>query len=68
MRDNILNLRIDQENSQQSSLNSYIGAMNQVQALFNETQGTGLQTYLTNFITVFSRWRRIPPALRTGRR
>ncbi len=53
VRDNILNLRIDQENSQQSSLNSYIGAMNQVQALFNETQGTGLQTYLTNFFNSF---------------
>ena len=53
VRDNILNLRIDQETSQQSSLNSYVDSMNQVQALFNETQGTGLQTYLSNFFNSF---------------
>jgi flagellar hook-associated protein 1 FlgK len=53
VRDNILNLRIDQETSQQSSLNSYVGSMDQVQALFNETQGTGLQTYLSNFFNSF---------------
>ncbi len=53
VRDNILNLRIDQETSQQSSLDSYVDAMNQVQALFNETQGTGLQTDLSNFFNSF---------------
>lgn len=53
VRDNILNLRIDQETSQQSSLNSYVNSMNQVQALFNETQGTGLQTDLNNFFNSF---------------
>src|ERR1017187_1284089 len=53
VRDNILNLRIDQETSQQSSLNSYVGSMDQVQALFNETQGTGLQSYLSNFFNSF---------------
>src|SRR5208283_104572 len=53
VRDNILNLRIQQETSQQSSLNSYVDSMNQVQALFNETQGTGLQTYLSNFFNSF---------------
>ncbi len=53
VRDNILNLRIDQETSEQSNLNSYVGSMDQVQALFNETQGTGLQTYLSNFFNSF---------------
>lgn len=53
VRDNILNLRIDQETSQQSGLNSYVNSMNQVQSLFNETQGTGLQTYLSNFFNSF---------------
>jgi flagellar hook-associated protein 1 FlgK len=53
VRDNILDLRIDQETSQQSSLNSYVNSMNQVQALFNETQGTGLQTDLSNFFNSF---------------
>ena len=53
VRDNILNLRIDQETSQQSGLNSYVNSMNQVQSLFNETQGTGLQTSLSNFFNSF---------------
>jgi flagellar hook-associated protein 1 FlgK len=53
VRDDILNLRIQQETSQQSSLNSYVNSMNQVEALFNETQGTGLQTYLSNFFNSF---------------
>lgn len=53
VRDNILNLRIQQETSQQSGLGSYVGSMNQVQALFNETQGTGLQSYLSNFFSSF---------------
>ena len=53
VRDNILNLRIDQETSQQSSLNSYVDSMDQVQSLFNETQGTGLQADLSNFFNSF---------------
>jgi len=53
VRDNILDLRIDQETSQQSSLNSYVDSMNQVQALFNETQGSGLQTDLSSFFNSF---------------
>ena len=53
VRDNILNLRIQQETSQQSSLQSYLGSMNQVQTLFNETQNTGLQSYLSNFFNSF---------------
>ena len=54
VRDNILNLRIQQETSQQSSLGSYLDSMNQVQALFNETQGTGLQSYLSSFFNSFT--------------
>ncbi|MDR3675870.1 MAG: flagellar hook-associated protein FlgK [Acidobacteriota bacterium] len=53
VRDNILNLRIDQETSQQSSLGSYLTSMDQVQALFNETQGAGLQTDLSAFFNSF---------------
>jgi flagellar hook-associated protein 1 len=53
VRDDILNLRIQQETSQQSSLGSYVNSMNQVQALFNETQGAGLQTNLSNFFNSF---------------
>jgi flagellar hook-associated protein 1 len=53
VRDNILNLRIQQETSQQSSLGSYVDSVDQVQTLFNETQGVGLQTYLSNFFNSF---------------
>jgi flagellar hook-associated protein 1 FlgK len=53
VRDNILNLRIQQETAQQSGLNSYLDAMNQVQTLFNETQNTGLESYLSNFFNSF---------------
>lgn len=53
VRDNVLDLRIDQETSEQSSLSSYVDSMNQVQALFNETQGSGLQSYLSNFFNSF---------------
>ena len=44
VRDDILDLRIQQETSQQSSHDSYVQSMDQVQSLFNETQGTGLQS------------------------
>jgi len=54
VRDNILSLRIQQETSQQSGLESYVNSMNQVQSLFNETQGTGLQTDLSKFFNSFS--------------
>ena len=53
VRDNIINLRIQQETSQQSSLGAYVDSMNQAQALFNETQGTGLQNYLADFFNSF---------------
>src|SRR5271165_1646752 len=49
VRDNLLEQRLDQENSTSSQLNSYLGALNQVQTLFNETAGAGLQTPLSAF-------------------
>jgi flagellar hook-associated protein 1 FlgK len=53
VRDNILNLRIQQETSQDSSLTSYVDSMQQVEALFNETSGTGLQSVLSSFFNSF---------------
>ena len=53
VRDQILNLRIQQETSQQSSLGSYLDSMNEVQAVFNETQGVGLQSDLSSFFNSF---------------
>jgi flagellar hook-associated protein 1 FlgK len=53
VRDNILNLRIQQETSQQSGLESYLQSMEQVQTVFNETQSTGLQSNLSSFFNSF---------------
>ncbi len=53
VRDNILELRIDQETQQQSQLNSYVNSMNQVQSLFNETSGAGLSDTLNTFFNSF---------------
>jgi flagellar hook-associated protein 1 len=49
VRDNLLEQRLDQENTSSGQLNSFLGAMNQVQTLFNETAGAGLQSPLTAF-------------------
>jgi flagellar hook-associated protein 1 FlgK len=56
IRDNILQIRIDQENQQSGQLNSFVNSMNQLQALFNEDSGAGLQTPLSNF---FSAWQQL---------
>src|SRR3984957_3062307 len=48
-RDSLLQTRLDQETQQQASYNSYLGTMQQVQSLFNETTGNGLQSSLTSF-------------------
>jgi flagellar hook-associated protein 1 FlgK len=49
VRDSLLEQRLDQENTASNQLSSFLGAMNQVQSLFNETAGAGLQTPLTAF-------------------
>jgi flagellar hook-associated protein 1 FlgK len=49
VRDQTVELRIQQEMQTQGSLNAFLGGMNQVQSLFNEAQGIGLQTSLSNF-------------------
>lgn len=54
IRDNLLQQRIDLENQSVGQLNAFLGPMNQVQALFNETSGTGLQTPLTAFFNSFT--------------
>jgi flagellar hook-associated protein 1 len=49
VRDALLEQRLDQENQSASQLNSFLGAMNQVQSLFKETAGSGLQSPLSAF-------------------
>ena len=45
----LLQTQLDQQTQQQSKYNSYLGSMQQVQTLFNETSGTGLQSSMTAF-------------------
>jgi flagellar hook-associated protein 1 len=49
VRDNLLEQRLDQENQSSSQLSSFLGIANQVQTLFNETSGSGLQSSLSAF-------------------
>jgi flagellar hook-associated protein 1 FlgK len=56
IRDNILQIRIDQESQQSGQLGSFVNSMQQVQALFNEAAGVGLQTPLNNF---FGAWQQL---------
>jgi flagellar hook-associated protein 1 FlgK len=54
LRDSILDLRVNQETQQQGQLNSFISGGQQIQALFNETNGAGLQSPLTAFFSSLS--------------
>ena len=54
LRDSILDLRVNQETQQQGKLNSFLGSAQQIQSLFNETNGTGLQGDLSAFFNSFS--------------
>lgn len=49
VRDQVLQSRINQETQTQGQVNSYLGGMNQVQSLFNEAQGVGLQNVMSQF-------------------
>ncbi|MGB2592273.1 MAG: flagellar hook-associated protein FlgK [Candidatus Acidiferrum sp.] len=54
LRDAILDLRVNQETQQQGALNSFISAGQQIQSLFNETSGSGLQSSLSAFFNSLS--------------
>jgi len=54
LRDAVLDLRVNQETQQQGQLNAFINAGQQVQGLFNETSGTGLQSTITAFFNSLS--------------
>jgi flagellar hook-associated protein 1 len=53
IRDNILELRLNQETSQQNLLDTQVNGLNQIQALFNDPAGSGLQTVISNFFNSF---------------
>jgi len=51
VRDNVLNLRLNSETQQQSSLNTYVNGMQQVEAIFNEASGVGLSSAINGFFS-----------------
>ena len=53
VRDNVLQLRLNQEMQNQGKLNTLSNGMNQVQTLFNEPAGSGLQSLLSQFFGSF---------------
>ena len=54
LRDSILDLRVNQETQQQGQLDAFLSGGQQIQALFNEAAGTGLQAPLTAFFNSLS--------------
>ncbi len=65
LRDSVLDVRVNQETQQQGQLNAFLESGQQIQQLFNETAGTGLQTPLTNFFNGFSQLAADPSDLTT---
>ncbi|MGH9350774.1 MAG: flagellar hook-associated protein FlgK [Terriglobia bacterium] len=63
IRDPVLELRIQQETSTQGQLSAFVGGMNQVQSLFNETQGVGLQGVMSQFFNSFQALSTNPPSV-----
>jgi flagellar hook-associated protein 1 FlgK len=53
LRDSILDIRVNQETQQQGQLNAFISGGQQIQSLFNETSGTGLQAPITALFSSF---------------
>jgi flagellar hook-associated protein 1 len=54
LRDAILDLRANQETQQQGQFASFLSSGQQIQGLFNETTGSGLQSTLTGFFSSLS--------------
>jgi len=54
LRDAVLDLRVNQETQQAGQLTAFLGGGQQIQQLFNETGGTGLQAPLTAFFNSLS--------------
>ncbi|HTX16250.1 MAG TPA: flagellar hook-associated protein FlgK [Candidatus Baltobacteraceae bacterium] len=68
VRSNVLQLQLNQETQQTGQLGSFLSGMDQVQSLFNETSGTGLQTPLSAFFSSLQQLSTNPSdsSLRTG--
>jgi flagellar hook-associated protein 1 len=55
LRDSVIDLRVNQETQQQGKLTAFLDSGQQIQQLFNEAAGTGLQTPLTAFFNSLSK-------------
>jgi flagellar hook-associated protein 1 FlgK len=53
VQDSILQLRLNQETQTQGQLGTFTNGMNQIQTLFNDGGGTGLQSLLSSFFGSF---------------
>lgn len=51
VRSNVLQIQLNQETQASGQLDSFVSGMSQVETLFNETAGTGLQTPLSAFFS-----------------
>jgi len=51
VRSNVLQLQLNQETQTSGQLDSFVSGMTQVESLFNETSGTGLQAPLSAFFS-----------------
>ena len=49
IRDKVLEIRLHQETQQEGKLDAFLGAMTQVEGLFNEAVGVGLEDVITTF-------------------
>ena len=67
-RDNILNNRLNQETQQQGNFDTLVNGLQQIQALFNPAQGTGLGASIDAFFNSFQQLSTNPtdPTLRQG--
>jgi flagellar hook-associated protein 1 len=53
IRNNVLQLRLNQQAQTQGQLNTFVTGMSQVQSVFNEPAGSGLQSLISNFYDSF---------------
>jgi len=53
VRDNVLQLRLNQEAENQGKLDTFSTGMNQIQVLFNEPAGSGLESLISQFFSSF---------------
>jgi flagellar hook-associated protein 1 len=53
VRDNVLQLRLDQQAQTQGQLNTFVAGMNEIQPVFNEAAGSGLESSISQFFNSF---------------